>query len=414
MLSSVDVSLQSQEDADMAQWFDFHKADEETVSLWPLDDEPLLWFDEADIKPPAELWDKDPTTFSLLWRQNSARPIRIAGPHITTNLFGRTAAEVFADFPTDFSDSPSPPSSPSLSPVSPVFPPAATGEENHGQPPTIDPLIDEVTEKLSERVHIDSPPQSPRPVSTPEPHIPNDDTAPPPLSPSTCNPSSVNSLLDTFSFSSSSSTLSVGTSSNTPSTYAVSPSPKPFSTSSRSSPALGLRSSPRRSSPPTVFGIPELGVEYRESPVGNSTRDFDVTIPPLNQIVLEEHPMDVARSRRGGSSPEAAEDLAMDGIDPRPREKAVKAARKRHPCPVPGCTELFTRPNDVLRHIKNAAIHKGTVQQAEALAAANSTLCKYCGEELSRADAARRHELKSSCGKRTIRRKSTYSMLPAF
>jgi len=102
----------------------------------------------------------------------------------------------------------------------------------------------------------------------------------------------------------------------------------------------------------------------------------------------------------------------MDDVDPRPRKKAVRAAPKRHPCTIPGCTESFTRPNDVLRHIKNAAIHKGSTQQAEALAA-SSTVCKYCGEELSRADAARRHELKASCGKRIIRRKSTYSMLPA-
>jgi len=150
----------------------------------------------------------------------------------------------------------------------------------------------------------------------------------------------------------------------------------------------------------------------------DSTKDFDTVMPPLNQIVLEEHPMDVAQPRRSakrsGSFPDIDEVFdAMDDIDPRPRKRVIKAARKRHPCPVPGCTESFTRPNDVLRHIKNAAIHKGTVQQAEALAAANSTLCKYCGEELSRADAARRHELKSSCGKRTIRRKSTYSLLPA-
>lgn len=369
--------------------------------MWPLDDEPFLWFEAGPDRKPE--WDKDPPTFSLLWRQNSDVPIQIPGPHIVTNLFGRTAvgysivsfdfvklimhiqAEVFADFPTDFSDSPSPPSSPALSPVSPAFSPASIGEEDNGEQLTVevsDPSIDEVTQQLSERVHFDSPPQSPRPASTSEPpYIPDVDAAPPPSSPFMCNPLSVNSLSDTFS--SSSSTLSVGTSSTAPSTYAVSPSPKPFGTSSSSSPAPELCRSPRRSPPATVYE--QFGDEYMGSPAaGHSIEDLDLPAPPLNQIVLEEYPADIDRRRakRSGSYPEVAEDfdLAMDDIDPRPRKKATKTARKRHPCTIPGCIESFTRPNDVLRHIKNAAIHKGTVQQAEALAAANSTLCKYCGE----------------------------------
>ncbi|KAJ7496965.1 hypothetical protein FB451DRAFT_1457032 [Mycena latifolia] len=409
MSSQADLSLQSQEDADMTKWFDFHKAEEEPLSLWPLDGEPLLWFDGKEPD-----WDKDPSKFSLLWRQNSVVPIRIPGPHIPTNLFGRTVAEVFADFPTDFYDTPSPPSSPSLSPVSPIFSSSPIDEEDNGQlskNELHDPTIDEVSQQLSDRVHLDSPaPQPPHPLSTSDPlHMPHD-TTPPPMSPSTCDPLSVNSLSDTFS-SSSSSTLSVGTSSTAPSTYAVSPSPKPFSTvSSSSSPALGLCRSPRRS-PPTHFG------EVGEPNLGFHSIQGSYTTTP-GQIVLEEYPLDGVRrhrsTKRTGSYSEDDEDFAapMDDVT-RPRKRNItRAAPKRHPCTVPGCTESFTRPNDVLRHIKNAAIHKGTTQQAEALAA-SSTLCKYCGEELSRADAARRHELKASCGKRTIRRKSTYSMLPA-
>ncbi|KAJ7106035.1 hypothetical protein C8R43DRAFT_1140654 [Mycena crocata] len=410
MSSQVDVSLPTQEDADMAKCSEFHKAEEEELSLWPLDDEPFLWFKaEENLKPD---WDTDPEKFTLLWAKNRDIPIQIPGPHIPTNLFGRTVAEVFADFPTDFYDTPSPPSSPALSPASPVFSPSPIHEANTAQLPhhaASDPLIDEVSQQLADRIHINSPPQSPRPVPTFE-LSPHDDTAPPPLSPSTCNPLSVNSLSDTFS--SSSSTLSVGTLSTTPSTYAFSPSPKPFSSSSSSPPAPGLRRSPRRSPSAHIPDLSETREQY------SAHRYPILTVPPVKQVILEEYPLDAARrqksSKRSGSySEDGADERPTTEVDDLPpRKKLVRAAPKRHSCTVPGCTESFTRPNDVLRHIKNAAIHKGTTQQAEALAA-SSTLCKYCGEELSRADAARRHELKASCGKRTIRRKSTYSMLPA-
>ncbi|KAJ7125072.1 hypothetical protein C8R44DRAFT_734384 [Mycena epipterygia] len=411
MAPPASVSLHSLEDEDMAECFEIHKAEEEQLSLWPLDDEPLLWFPLKDAKTVPD-WDNDPPTFSLLWGKKSTFPIRLPGPHIQTNLFGRTAAEAFADFPTDFYDSPSPPSSPSLSPVSPAFPPSSL-DEHSGQLPTNDlpdPSIDEVSQQLSDSVHLNSPPQSPRPLSIPEPlHIDHDDIVPIPPSPSTCDPLSINSLSDAFS--SSSSTLSVGTSSTASSTYAVSPSPKPSSTiSSRNSPAPGLRRSPRRSSPPVISEVSELSEQYRGSPV--ATWDSHAVVPTLNQIILEEYPLDTARRRRNAKRTGFEDEELTDDEDVRPRKRTVKTAPKRHPCTVPGCTESFTRLNDVLRHIKNAAIHKGTTQQAEALAS-SPTVCKKCGEELSRPDAARRHELKASCGKRTIRRKSTYSMLPA-
>ncbi|KAJ6589805.1 hypothetical protein DFH09DRAFT_1074326 [Mycena vulgaris] len=419
------MSLQSQEDADMAKCFKFHGGEEEMLSLWPLEDEPLLWFDNSKEGSKPD-WNNNPPKFSLLWCQNSVTPIQIPGPHISTNLFGRTVAEVFADFPTDFCDTPSPSSSPSLSPASPLFSPSPTDDEMGQLAPHdfSDPSVDEVSQQFSERIRLDSPYSSPPLAISESLHILHDNTPPPPLSPSTCNPLSINSLSDTFAsssvnslsdtFSSSSSTLSVGTSSNAPSTYAVSPSPKPSSTgSSRSSPAPGLRRSPRRSSPTYITEVPELGEPYSGN-TGDpySTRDL---VPALNLIVLEEYPLDTARRRISVKRTEHDEDFEtlMDDADSRPRKKIVtRAASKRHSCTVPGCTESFTRPGDVLRHIKNAAIHKGSAQQVEALAA-NPIFCKLCGEELSRADAARRHELKGSCGKRTIRRKSTYSMLPA-
>lgn len=391
----------------MTKWFDFHKAEEEPLSLWPLDDEPVMWYEG---KLPD--WDNDPPTFSLLWRPNSVAPIRIPGRHLPTNLLGRTVAEVFADFPTDFYDSPSPTSSPSLSPVSPLFPPSPIDEEEHDHMSIeLDASIDEMSQQLADRIHLDSPPRSPSPLLISESlDIPHE--APLPLPPSSpmFNPLSINSASDRFS--SSSSTLSVGTSSAATSTYAVSPSPRSFSNAC--SPAPGLRRSPRRS-PPVPNPVVVLGEPYNEL---HTPRDLDSTMPALNQIVLEEYPQDPQHRRttkRTGTYSEDDEDFddPLVDADARPRKRTTaQAAPKRHPCTVPGCTESFTRLNDVLRHIKNAAIHKGTTQQAEALAA-SSTLCKYCGEELSRADAARRHELKASCGKRTIRRKPTYSMLPA-
>ncbi|KAJ6495756.1 hypothetical protein C8R47DRAFT_371150 [Mycena vitilis] len=253
-----------------------------------------------------------------------------------------------------------------------------------------------MSQQLSDRIRFNSPPQSPRA-----------------LSPSTCNPLSTNSLSDAFS--SSSSTLSAGRSSNTSSTYAVSPSPQPFSSRS-TSPAPGLRRSPRRSPPLSNLQVAEPGEQFNGSAT-DSIKDWNTPVAPLTQIVLEEQPLDDVRLRRsakrtGSSEDDGAFEFMEDDEGTRPRKKALSVAPKRHPCTVPGCSESFTRPNDVLRHVKNAAVHKGSSQQAEALAA-SSTLCKYCGEELSRPDAARRHELKASCGKRTIRRKSTYSMLPA-
>ncbi|KAJ6611283.1 hypothetical protein B0H10DRAFT_2056935 [Mycena sp. CBHHK59/15] len=419
MSSQDETSLQSLEDADMNKWFDFHKAEQQELTLWPLEETPLLWFNENETPD----WDKDPAQFSFLWRQGDGKPIRVTGAIVPTNLFGRTAEEAFRDFPNDFCETPSPHASPSLSPGSSQFPesPLPVVDEASGQgipSDSPDSTIDEMSQQLLDRVHVDSPPP-PQSVSISGPlHSHNDDDASPLLSSPTCNPLSTITLQDTFS--SSSSTLSVGTSSNAPTTYAFSPSPNSSSTlSSSSSPAPGLRRSPRRS-PPVHTGRlyqipdqPEGGLAYPnvEGPWP----------PPANQIVLEEHPQDTAQRRRGAKrgsyhndDPEYDDDFepAEDDMDSRPRKKSNRVTPKRHPCTVPGCYERFTRPNDVLRHIKNAAIHKGSPEQAHALEA-SSTLCKFCGEELSRADAARRHELKGACGKRTIRKKSTYSLLPA-
>lgn len=72
---------------------------------------------------------------------------------------------------------------------------------------------------------------------------------------------------------------------------------------------------------------------------------------------------------------------------------------KPFPCPAPWCIASFTRANDAERHFKNAAIHRDVANSD------SSTRCRKCGEELSRLDARKRHELRGACGKRRIVRK---------
>lgn len=84
-----------------------------------------------------------------------------------------------------------------------------------------------------------------------------------------------------------------------------------------------------------------------------------------------------------------------------PRIKRAQGIRnpRPFPCPVPWCIASFTRENDAERHFKNAAIHRDVANSD------SSTRCRKCGEELSRLDARKRHELRDACGKRRIVRK---------
>jgi hypothetical protein len=65
-------------------------------------------------------------------------------------------------------------------------------------------------------------------------------------------------------------------------------------------------------------------------------------------------------------------------------------------CPASWCEKSFTRPGDAQRHFQNAAIHRPPTKKG------SNTRCRKCGEELSRADARKRHELRDACGKRRI------------
>ncbi|KAJ7647647.1 hypothetical protein FB45DRAFT_894030 [Roridomyces roridus] len=334
--SEVEASIHSQEDADTKEWFKFYKAEEEQLSLWPLHDDPLLMCFKPENKSKVEdcdpKWNEDPPKFSLLWRRDREIPLNIEGPQIPTNLFGRTVAEVFADFPVYY-DSPS--SSPSLSPPSLPCSPLTFSDEDMTPPSSAssDPSIDEMAEQLTERIVIDSPVLSPLPLPAPDlPSTPDENPMP-----SLCTP-----MLTLNSPSSSTSrTLSVGTASTSSSTYAVSPTAT--GSSGGASPHADLK--PRS---------PVLSVRVVE---------------------LDEY------------------------IDPHPRKRKLGAGEKKtHPCPIPGCTEMFTRRNDATRHAKTAAKHRDTAEQA----GGDVILCRYdCGFRHPRVDAVKRHELLEACGKRT-------------
>lgn len=70
---------------------------------------------------------------------------------------------------------------------------------------------------------------------------------------------------------------------------------------------------------------------------------------------------------------------------------------------------MFTRKNDVTRHLKSSAAHRDISNVAV------DFKCKYCGRILSRGDSARRHENENACGKRTLkseRQALAFSVIP--
>ncbi|KAF7351171.1 hypothetical protein MSAN_01679800 [Mycena sanguinolenta] len=419
MSSRVDVAPPAQEDSDIDLYF-AGNGKEESLSLWPLNDDPVLVYD-PDSEPDGPNWNSDPSHFTLLWRTDTTTNIprhtafRIPGPLICTNLFGRTPAQAFANFPTKFDEFDSRPSSPTLSPVSAFDSPSSASDENSrgmrviDLPDLVDDDVDELSLQLTDRMHLDSPV-----LPSPSFQLSEDDILPStPLSPPTCDLLSVNSPFDGVSPSS-----TLVASSNASSTCAPSPSPGPFLMSSSSSPAHGSSASlppepysPRMASQ-TPIPTPEVAEPGEHLIHGAALllvapeSSYPLLVPPPNQIVLEEHPVeDVARHRAAtrGLHTLKPED-PRSHKNSRSTKKPTKAV-KRYPCTVPGCNESFTRLNDVLRHVKNAAIHK-----SERTA---GPFCSKCGEELSRPDAARRHEAKGACKKRTITKPSTYALLPA-
>ncbi|KAJ6497721.1 hypothetical protein C8R45DRAFT_926364 [Mycena sanguinolenta] len=421
MSSQIDVSL-AQEDSEIDLYFTGNGR-EESFSLWPLNDDPVLVYEPNTLeKSPHELtlpdWGTNPSHFTLLWRTDkttnipSHTPSRIPGPLICTNLFGRTPAQAFANFPTNFDEFDSRPSSPALSPVSPASPSSASDGNSRGMrlidlPDLVDDDVDELSLQLTDRMHLDSPALPSQSFQSLE-----DDPLPStPLSLATCDLLYVNSPFDGVSPSS-----TLVASSNASSTCAPSPSPGPFPVSASPSPARGSSASlaPEPRSPrmvaSTFIRTPE---EPGENVIHHAVMlsaapepSYPILVPPPTEIILEEHSMEDVASHRAatrGLHTLQSEDVRSHK-NPRSTKKPTKAV-KRYPCTVPGCNESFTRLNDVLRHVKNAAIHK-----SERTA---GPFCSKCGEELSRPDAARRHESKGACKKRTITKPSTYALLPA-
>ncbi|KAF8178590.1 hypothetical protein K438DRAFT_1844047 [Mycena galopus ATCC 62051] len=398
MSSQVDVCLLSQEDSELGPYFDkVYKAEEESLSLWPLEEAPVLYDLEELVEGVEPEWNKDPPFYTLLWRPGQNGPSRITGPIICTNLFGRTPAQAFDGFPTDFSDFDSAPSSPSLSPLS-IASPSSADEANSGErrvialPELVDDDMDEISHYFSDQMNLDSPSPPPQPILI----LDDDILPPPPPSPPTV------STPDLYGGGFSPSSTLVG-SSNASSTCALSPSPIPFSTSSSASPAPEVCRSPRSLSPHQLPAPAQY--HFADDPAVHPSY---AQVAPLIQIALEEHPIgDAMRHRLSSRGPSKEEDdfkSTMDDGNARRRKKSSKP-QKRYPCSIAGCTESFTRANDVTRHIRNAAIHKSAQNI--------SRVCEQCGEELSRPDAARRHEAKGACHKRTRRLKSTYAMFPA-
>ncbi|KAF9012490.1 hypothetical protein BDQ17DRAFT_1419875 [Cyathus striatus] len=87
-------------------------------------------------------------------------------------------------------------------------------------------------------------------------------------------------------------------------------------------------------------------------------------------------------------------------------KKSTSNNKKVYKCEL--CPKIFTRRNDVKRHMGNASIHKGAIPSDMN----SDTRCRRCGEELSRLDARVRHEARNACFKRTIPRPAGYIRAP--
>ncbi|KAF9501440.1 hypothetical protein BDN71DRAFT_707079 [Pleurotus eryngii] len=204
----------------------------------------------------------------------------------------------------------------------------------------------------------------------------------------------------------------------------------------RSSMAIAAASSPGPTSP-----ISDSGVEaphFDRQPRNRSSTPKDtpsaghgvITVPPPISSSSLLSPNRVSVRRRADEADTADDDIVVDSQPPAKRVRVSpirttgEASRKKaritsspsagssgssaqggrpkgpHKCPHPWCGSTFSRRGDVERHLRNASAHVTSVDQLD-----DRARCSKCGENLSRADARKRHELKGSCGKRTIRRR---------
>lgn len=166
-------------------------------------------------------------------------------------------------------------------------------------------------------------------------------------------------------------------------------------------------------SEPCPSPLEELCLPTHTSTQQNNVSIFSAASPNLPKSV-EGHLEDSAaingfsRQRFSPASPED-QDSGSDHEERRntsrhPGKRSDKRkAKKIYRCAEPWCQATFTRSNDAERHRLSAAVHKRANKDS-------STCCQKCGEELSRPDARKRHELKGSCGKRKINRKPPHPL----
>jgi hypothetical protein len=151
----------------------------------------------------------------------------------------------------------------------------------------------------------------------------------------------------------------------------------------------------------------------------NQVSMVNAASPNLSNTVVERQVEDSATIGVDGLSPQRFSPVSLEdeasGSDRDDQRKTSrhpgkksdkKKTQKIYRCPDVWCGATFTRANDVERHRRNAAVHRQANKDT-------STCCRKCGEELSRPDARRRHELKDSCGKRKINRKPPHPLASA-
>ncbi|KAJ8462654.1 hypothetical protein ONZ45_g17860 [Pleurotus djamor] len=158
---------------------------------------------------------------------------------------------------------------------------------------------------------------------------------------------------------------------------------------------------------PTPTPTPSPPVTRRTSPRRRFVEDDEPTGDSMS--VDPQPPKKRARISPSRSTTSSASGSASTSTSkaPAPPKKpkistggAATRTKGRFVCPEPWCGSTFSRRGDVKRHVKNAAAHVTSLAQLDERAR-----CSKCGENLSRADARKRHELKGSCGKRTIRQR---------
>jgi len=386
--------------------------------------------DFSCLSPPAlRSLPMDDGNLSILFSPNSesydASEYLESSNGLVSNMFGRRVEQLDEVCDLHFHSLSSIPSSSSSStestPLSVISDQSLPGEDLPDGPSPDNNLLEEVSERFHHSVRLHSP-QNSLPSN-------NLDSLHPRSYPSHPNPRSSSRLSSKISQRVVSQSIDItcppsNTSVPHSSPYSKSPPlfASPVAESPSPRPVDPLPSAPRR--PTRRPGVASLEPHKVATKGMMDKHTSDATVmrrpkrpsaTPVKPLIEEdsddEDPEEVSQrsrltyprpvKRRNFHDDDSDEYKARDEPFVHSRRRGCKPPVKRYPCTMLGCKETFTRPNDVRRHLRNAAVHRSVANQDDN----NSTRCTFCGEELSRADARRRHELKGACGKRTIRRK---------